>query len=68
MKTKHQSKDHFNRIIDVIDSCVTHEHIMSSLNMISNFKYRFKDIDVEPLMSRAYDKRQEIYNKTIREV
>ena len=40
MKTKYQSKEHFNRIINVIDSCLTYEHIMSSLNMISNLKCR----------------------------
>lgn len=67
MKTKYQSKEHFNRIINVIDSCLTYEHIMSSLNMISNLKCRFKDVDVEPLMLRADFKRQEIYDKIIRE-
>jgi len=67
MKTKYQSKEHFNKIINVIDSCLTYEHIMTSLNMISNLKRRFKDVDVEPLMLRVDFKRQEIYEKKIKE-
>jgi len=67
MQYQYNQNDQFNRVVTIIDSCLTFDQLSCCLTMIFNIKSRHK-IDIDPLIARVNDKRQEIYLKKIGEV
>jgi hypothetical protein len=67
LETKRNVKDevlfNFNRIITIIDSCISFEQLHSCLNIVLNHKKRFGlEANTDPLLARIDNRRREIYS------
>lgn len=60
---------HFNRIIDVIDSCLTFEQLETSIKLIFNSKKKFgHDFDSKFLLDRIKLQKDNIYHQRIKKM